>query len=93
MAGGTDVFDILLCAFIAVQALGAIPPLPPIRGPITWMLHWIINTLQSIARNADKLPLPPQMAAILSTSTQTLRTDPQGGSVQVNTEEKAVVPK
>jgi hypothetical protein len=44
-----------LTIFVAIQALGAMPEIPEVRGPWTWLLRWIHDAAQAIARNKDKI--------------------------------------
>lgn len=81
--------DIALVWFLGTQALGAVPDLPPIRGPFTWILHWVMNTLQSIVRNADKLPLPPGAGAFRQ-AIQSDTSDGRGNVTHVASETIAI---
>ncbi len=44
-----------LAIFLAVQVLGAMPDVPVLPGWFGWLLKWIHDAAQAIARNKDKI--------------------------------------
>ena len=44
-----------LAIFVAVQIVGAVPDVPAVTGGWTWLLKWLHDAAQAVARNKDKL--------------------------------------